>query len=827
MLWHLALEKRVADQDQFGQVLATAGVPEAIKLVVWDLDDTFWKGTLSEGPVTVVSENVAIVKSLSACGILNSICSKNDFTAAQAELKRLGLWDYFIFPHIAFTPKGEMVGEIIEAVQLRAPSVLFIDDNLANLYEAMHYNAGLQIATPHILATLLDDPRCKGAPDPALERLAQYKVLEQKWLDRGTAGGDNIAFLRESQIRISFHYDVLEQFPRIHALVNRANQLNFTKRRWPEGLAEASTDAQEEFGAVFNSHWGYVKVADRYGNYGICGFFMTRYTRARHFLFSCRIMNMGVEQFVWHKLGKPEVDSRGEVASTLGDLPDWITLTEDVDDAEGPAVQPGVVRPLICLRGACDLSMMAHYLRTKFETVEEYQYPCEGWVVHRTAREIALSDEIGTPAIQGLLAEIPRVPPERFESAVNTGVADIYVLSFSSEIFGGLKRSRSTGAVLPLFLEGIGSRPYCDFSYEQMSEKQGKTHLTPETWAYLQNEYEAVPFLDEALLTADLHRFFKKLTGKLVIILKLNSSVGAGKWHLDSYGRINDIVLPVAKAYNCRIVDMAEFVRTTDDLVDANDPGVHYRRDIYRNLAMKVEELVEKYKGPMRGTAAVPPRTIPDSTADMKLSQVSPAAASIRSGQNISERGTGNIIDIDKSATIKAPIRVHGDHNRLYIGQNVIVDGTILEIVGDNCSIVLYDDVVWRGIIRCRHDAAHLAIGSKTTSMHAIVTLHEAGSITIGEDCMLSGDIRMDVSDMHSITDRATGTRINSARDIVIGDHVWLGHGVMVLKGAHIGSGSVVGAKSLVSGVIPQNVVVAGVPARVIRENVDWNRKRL
>ncbi len=49
-----------------------------VKLVVWDLDDTFWKGTLSEGPVELDPVLVELVRTLNRRGIVNAICSKND-----------------------------------------------------------------------------------------------------------------------------------------------------------------------------------------------------------------------------------------------------------------------------------------------------------------------------------------------------------------------------------------------------------------------------------------------------------------------------------------------------------------------------------------------------------------------------------------------------------------------------------------------------------------------------------------------------------------------------------------------------------------------------
>ncbi len=49
---------------------------EKIKLIVWDLDDTFWSGTLSEGDVVVPEQNINLIRRLTDIGIVNSICSK-------------------------------------------------------------------------------------------------------------------------------------------------------------------------------------------------------------------------------------------------------------------------------------------------------------------------------------------------------------------------------------------------------------------------------------------------------------------------------------------------------------------------------------------------------------------------------------------------------------------------------------------------------------------------------------------------------------------------------------------------------------------------------
>ena len=74
---------------------------EAIRLVVWDLDETFWRGTLSEGGLQdYVRDHHDIVIELAKRGIISSICSKNDHATVEQILKQYGIWDYFILPSI-------------------------------------------------------------------------------------------------------------------------------------------------------------------------------------------------------------------------------------------------------------------------------------------------------------------------------------------------------------------------------------------------------------------------------------------------------------------------------------------------------------------------------------------------------------------------------------------------------------------------------------------------------------------------------------------------------------------------------------------------------
>ena len=145
---------------------------QQVKLVIWDLDGTFWDGTLSEEGIAVRPENQQLVRSLNRRGIMNSICSKNDFEIARRTLNEQGMWDEFVFSKVGWRPKGEMIAQIIDQMNLRAVNVLFVDDNPQNLEEAKFYNAGIQTAGPEIFDGLLERPEFQGKPDEQLNALA-------------------------------------------------------------------------------------------------------------------------------------------------------------------------------------------------------------------------------------------------------------------------------------------------------------------------------------------------------------------------------------------------------------------------------------------------------------------------------------------------------------------------------------------------------------------------------------------------------------------------------------------------------------------------------
>ena len=329
---------------------------EPVRLVVWDLDDTFWSGTLTEGGIRYVPAHHDIVIELSRRGIVNSICSKNDLAPVREVLEAHGIWNYFIFPSIDWSAKAARVAAIIDAVQLRPATVLFVDDNPSNRAHVAAAIPGIQVIGETEIAALLDNPLLAGKPDPGFSRLRHYKLLEQRHAAKVGANDDPAAFLRDSDIRATIIYDVENHLDRAIELINRTNQLNFTKRRLPDDRERAVKELMNQI-APFYARAGLVAVSDRFGDYGIVGFFLVQGLTAHenvelhHFCFSCRTLGMGVEQWLYEVLGRPKLKVIGEVVSDLDQVVDWIRpaceleVLEHLFKAEAAVVRTEVITP--------------------------------------------------------------------------------------------------------------------------------------------------------------------------------------------------------------------------------------------------------------------------------------------------------------------------------------------------------------------------------------------------------------------------------------------------------------------------------------------------
>ena len=142
-------------------------------------------------------------------------------------------------------------------------------------------------------------------------------------------------------------------------------------------------------------------------------------------------------------------------------------------------------------------------------------------------------------------------------------------------------------------------------------------------------------------------------------------------------------------------------------------------------------------------------------------------------------------------------------------------------IIGDNCTInsSFISNLVGlyqRTIILARNNS-NIIIGKNVGISGA--TLYARKSIVIGDNTLIGGNTKILDNDFHPID---TEARINNdssmikSKEVLIGKNVFIGCNSLILKGTIIGDNCIVGAGSVVSGKFPNNVIIAGNPAKVI-----------
>lgn len=125
-------------------------------------------------------------------------------------------------------------------------------------------------------------------------------------------------------------------------------------------------------------------------------------------------------------------------------------------------------------------------------------------------------------------------------------------------------------------------------------------------------------------------------------------------------------------------------------------------------------------------------------------------------------------------------------------------------------------------------DRNQLVIGQNTTVEG--LTIHQFNSnntkVELGDDCQIAYRVSIKTSDIHSIYDKNTKKLLNYAKDVTLGNHVWIAADTTILKGSNIPNNCMVGACSLVNkSFSEENSIIAGSPAKVIKQGINWDRR--
>jgi acetyltransferase-like isoleucine patch superfamily enzyme len=156
-----------------------------------------------------------------------------------------------------------------------------------------------------------------------------------------------------------------------------------------------------------------------------------------------------------------------------------------------------------------------------------------------------------------------------------------------------------------------------------------------------------------------------------------------------------------------------------------------------------------------------------------------------------------------------------GDHHTIMKPWHVSFDGPNIRI--GKCATIIGEpeNPVKVGVWGREPDSGSITVGDYVL-MSPGTRISASDEITIGDSVMMANSVYITDSDWHGIYDRTE--RSDKVTPVHVGDNVWLGDHCVVLKGVTIGENSVVAANAVVSKDVPANVVVAGNPAKVVKQ---------
>lgn len=562
-----------------------------IKLIIWDLDETFWKGILSDHTVEFNTKNAKLVKDMTDAGVINSICSKNDLQEVEKVLKEHNIWDFFVFKSINWTAKGNRVKQIIHEMNLRAANVLFIDDNETNLHEVQSICEGIMISNVEIIPELckyFDEIEKK---DTLNKRLNQYKILEKKKDFKATIGS-NEEFLKQCNIQVEFYEDCLSETERISDLILRSNQLNFTKIR--SNITELENTIKDK-----GVQSGYIKVHDNFGDYGIVGFYAIKDNTLIHFVFSCRTLNMGVEQYVYHKLGCPKLDIIGEVSSSLeGDIPDWINNNSDNKSFDKKEIKSKKT----LIKGPCDLEVVFSFIKNSKNIIKEFVYVSDKGVSIEQGNHtvhILESQSLDNQTKDRLCKELPFGDKGMFETKMFDKDISLVIYSLFTDPNLGLYQDKS-GAIVAFgeYTNDLTDKKRWN-EYINKEVFVANCNFTEENLLSFSQNYKFIGRITPDQILCNIDKIYNLLASKTVLVLTLGSETPHEGNTQPAYAdrhiynkELNEKIRNWAKDKpRVVLMDFNNYIDGQDSFTNNIN---HFSKKIYFNVAQELIKIIEE-----------------------------------------------------------------------------------------------------------------------------------------------------------------------------------------------------------------------------------------
>jgi FkbH-like protein len=311
---------------------------DQVKLVVFDLDDTLWRGQIADHYGDGASWPVyhgwptglwEAVHHLRARGILTAICSKNEASIVLERWQRtVGLrWihpDHFVFKEINWRPKAENIANIIKAAGLTQKSVVFVDDNPVERQAVLSALPGIRVigSNPYLTRRILlwsPETQVAHLSVESANREGMMKMQQEREVSRKALNREEFLLDLNARVElIEVNSTSAPEYGRMFELLNKTNQFNTTGRRW-------SHPEMVDFMSSGGKLYGF-RVTDRFTDYGLVGVILYRDRCFEQFAMSCRVLGLDIEISVVCKIMRLETQTSLEQATAAIYIPTDVNM---------------------------------------------------------------------------------------------------------------------------------------------------------------------------------------------------------------------------------------------------------------------------------------------------------------------------------------------------------------------------------------------------------------------------------------------------------------------------------------------------------------------
>lgn len=283
---------------------------DQVKAVVFDLDNTLWRGQIAEDYRSdrerLITDGWPLgiweaIHHLRARGIMVAICSKNDHETV------VRMWpdvvdpafvslDDFVSVKINWRTKAENILEICQELNIKPKSVVFVDDNpveraaVKAALPAIRVMGGNPYMTRRILLWSAETQVAALTDESTRREVMIKRQIEREETRTAMTRDEFLASLGCKVTLIPITSVHQPQFGRVLELTNKTNQFNTTGRRWAHAEVERFL---AEGGRLLA-----FSVADRFTDYGLVGVLFLEGTTIVQYVMSCRVLGMEIEEFV-------------------------------------------------------------------------------------------------------------------------------------------------------------------------------------------------------------------------------------------------------------------------------------------------------------------------------------------------------------------------------------------------------------------------------------------------------------------------------------------------------------------------------------------------